>query len=591
MKEFVKMTLATLFGLLVFGFISFFMAIVFIGALAAAGDKQPVMPSEGILKIDMAAIQLAEQTMEADPFASLQGSSQQVTPLGIYSAIKAIDAAAYDPAIKFIYLKPDGAAGSFAHLEELRTALSDFRASGKAIVSYTENPGNGSYYLASVSDKIFMTSHEGGLNMFTGISSQLIFLKDVLDRLGINVQLIRHGKYKSAGEMYVRSTASKENMEQNQVMIDSMWESWASEIAESRGITVNALNRMLNNLELNGPKDFLEKGLVDELLTLDQLEQKLCDLYVAEDIKNVKSISLADYAKLKNTVNFKAKSKVAVIYAEGNIIDGKEKQQVAGDRFADIISDVRKDTTVKAVVLRVNSPGGSVIASDKIKAEIDLLKERVPVIASYGDYAASGGYWISANCDKIYTNATTLTGSIGVFSMIYDLSGTMKNKLHVNVTPVKSNTHADMYTFMRPLDSQETAYMQTSVETIYEQFTSLVAQGRDMTVADVDRIAQGRVWTGAEALEIGLVDEIGTIKDAITYAALSIDGVIGLEDVQVVEYPKPQTTLEILLETLTGETNAFTGTALEDVAEAFLSVKEDLNGKAYARIPYEMIIE
>ena len=437
-----------------------------------------------------------------------------------------------------------------------------------------------------------MTSHNGGLNMFSGISSQMIFLKDVLDRLGINVQLIRHGKYKSAGEMYVRSSSSKENMEQNQAMIDSIWESWASQIAESRGITVKELNAMLDNLELNSPEDFLEKGIVDELVTRDQLEQKLCDLYVAEDIKQVKAISLADYATLKNTVNYKAKNKVAVIYAEGNIIDGKEKQQVAGDRFAEIISDVRKDTTVKAVVLRVNSPGGSVIASDKIKAELDLLQERVPVIASYGDYAASGGYWISANCDKIFSNATTLTGSIGVFSMIYDISGTMKNKLHVNVTPVKSNKHADMYTFMRPLDESEKNYFQDSVEDIYTQFTSIVAEGRDMTVADVDEIAQGRVWTGAEALGIGLVDEIGTIEDALAYAALSIDGVGGIEDVQIVEYPKPLTTLEMLLESLqSSETNAFSGTALENVAEAFISAKENLHGKVYARLPFDMIAQ
>ena len=592
MKEFVKVTLATVTGLIIFGIISLFLTFGLIGAMASLGEKQPVMPAQGILKIDMSTMMLAEQTTEADPFASLSGSTEPIAPVGIYNAIKAINAAATDPAVKFIYLKPDGVSGSFAHLEELRKALSNFRTSGKAVVSYTESPSNGSIYLASVSDKIYMTSHNGGLNMFSGISSQMIFLKDVLDRLGINVQLIRHGKYKSAGEMYVRSSSSKENMEQNQAMIDSIWESWASQIAESRGITVKELNAMLDNLELNSPEDFLEKGIVDELVTREQLEQKLCDLYVAEDIKQVKAISLADYATLKNTVNYKAKNKVAVIYAEGNIIDGKEKQQVAGDRFAKIISDVRKDTTVKAVVLRVNSPGGSVIASDKIKAELDLLQERVPVIASYGDYAASGGYWISANCDKIFSNATTLTGSIGVFSMIYDISGTMKNKLHVNVTPVKSNKHADMYTFMRPLDESEKNYFQESVEDIYTQFTSIVAEGRDMTVADVDEIAQGRVWTGAEALGIGLVDEIGTIEDALAYAALSIDGVGGIEDVQIVEYPKPLTTLEMLLESLqSGETNAFSGTALENVAEAFISAKENLHGKVYARLPFDMIAQ
>ena len=230
------------------------------------------------------------------------------------------------------------------------------------------------------------------------------------------------------------------------------------------------------------------------------------------------------------------------------------------------------------------------MASEKIKAELDLLRENVPVIASYGDYAASGGYWISANCDRIFANATTLTGSIGVFSMIPDLGGTIKNKLHVTVTPVKSNDHADMLTMMRALTPKEEAYMQASVERIYTKFTSLVAEGRDMTVEDVDAIAQGRVWTGAEALEIGLVDEIGTLEDALEYAAMSIEGVTSLSDVQIAAYPKPLTTLEMLLESFGGNKSVFAGTPLESIEQAFLGWDASQAGKAYARIPYEIIV-
>ena len=590
MKEFVKMTLAVIAGLFLFGFVAMFMMIAMVGALAAVGESQPVMPREGVLQINMSTMTLAEQTQEADPFASISGS-QTVTPVGIYSAIQAVNAAASDPAVKFIYMKPDGAMGGISQMEEFRSALVNFRNSGKAIVSYIENPSNASYYLASVSDKIYMTSYEGGMNMFSGLSSQMIFLKDILDRLGVNVQLIRHGKYKSAGEMYIRNSASPENLEQNTEMIESVWNSWSSEIAESRNISVEALNAMLNNLELNFPSDFLEKGLVDGLLTREELQQKLCDLYSAEKFDDIKAIQFPDYAKVKSTPNIKAEKKVAVIYAEGNIVDGNEKQQVAGDRFAEIIADVRKDSTVKAVVLRVNSPGGSVLASEKIKAEIELLKKRgVPVIASYGDYAASGGYWISAGCDKIYSNATTLTGSIGVFSMIPDISGTLKDKVHINITPVNSNSHADMYGMMRPLDKAELDYMQASVENIYEKFTGLVAEGRGMTVENVDAIAQGRVWTGAEALEIGLVDEIGTIEDAIIYAAMSIDGVSCLEDVQVQAYPKPMTALESLLEAFGGSESIFADTPLENVEEAFKDWNASESGKVYARIPYEISI-
>ena len=549
MKNFLKMTLATLTGLLLFSFVSLFITIGVISAIAAMGDTKPVMPAKAVLTIDMSTMTLSEQTKESDPLSMLQGQ-ETMTPLGIYSAINAVNAAAVDPAVKFIYMKPDGSLSGVAHLEEFREALVNFRSSGKAIVSYTENPSNGSYYLASVSDKVYMTPYDGGINMFTGLSSQLIFLKDILDRLGINIQLIRHGKYKSAGEMFIRNSSSKENMEQNEAMIDSMWESWATQIAQSRGITADRLNGILNNLELELPADWVETGLVDELLTREQLQDKLCDLYVTNRFSDIKSINLQDYATLKKPLNLKAKSKVAVIYAEGNIVDGKGNQQVAGDRFAKIISDVRKDSTVKAVVLRVNSPGGAVLAAEKIKAEVDLLQERVPVIASFGDYAASGGYWISAGCDKIYSDATTLTGSIGVFSIIPDFSGTLDRKLHVNVTPVNSNRHADMYNCLRPLTPAETAYMQATVESVYKRFTGLVAEGREMTVEQVEELAQGRVWTGAEAVQNGLVDEIGNIEDALIYAALSIEGVNSLSEVQILEYPKPQTTLEALLESL-----------------------------------------
>lgn len=594
MKNFIKMTLATLTGLLLFGGVVTFIFAGIIGAAASLGKQQAVVPDSAVLTMDMSTVMIMEQTQEPDPMSMLQGNSMEISPLGIYSAIRAINIAAQDPAIKFIYMKPDGVMGGLAQIEELRTALKHFRESGKAVVSYMENPTNAGYYLASVSDKIYMTVHDGGMNMLSGLSSQMIFLKDLLDKMGVNVQLIRHGKYKSAGEMFIRSSASKENMEQNEAMIASIWKSWASEIAASREISVLELNGMINNLELNFPEDFLSKGLVDELVTYQQMRQKLADLYVTESPEDVKVISLQDYASARTLINLKPKGKVAVIYADGDIMDGKakENQVVAGDRFAKIISEIRQDSTIKAAVLRVNSPGGSVLASEKIKSELALLQERMPVVASYGNYAASGGYWISAGCDKIFSNATTLTGSIGVFSMIPDFSKTMEDKLHIGMTSVNSNRHADMYGMMRPLTASETAYMQASVEKIYDKFTSLVAEGRDMTVSRVDEIAQGRVWSGAEALEINLVDQIGTIEDAINWAALSIEGVSRIADVEVVGYPKPLTGLELLLESFntTGEQNIFAGTPFKGIGEAFGSWNASETGKVYARMPYEYVI-
>ena len=590
MKNFLKMTLATLVGLILFSFVGIFIFSSVIGAMAALGKSDPIIPAEGMLELDMTAFVLAEQDQEADPFTTIKSGEQAPATVGMLKAVNAIKTAAEDPGVKFIYMKPDMVIGGTAHIEELRAALVDFRLSGKPIVSYIETPTNAGYYLASVSDKIYMSSYDGTSNMMTGVSSQLIFLKDLLDKLGINIQLIRHGKYKSAGEMFIRSTSSKENLEQNKAMINSVWASWAGKIAESRGITFDQFNALINDLKLNFAEDFLNNGLVDELVTRDQLEEKLASLYLAEKFSQVKVIPFAGYAKAKFSNDYKKKNKVAIIYADGEIVDGKAKKQVAGDRFAEIIAKVRQDTTVKAVVLRVNSPGGSVLASSKIKTELDLLRESVPVIASYGNYAASGGYWISANTDKIFSNATTLTGSIGVFSMIPDISGVLKNKLHVNVTTVNSNDHSDMYTLIKPLDAAEKAYMQASVENIYNRFTSIVADGRDMTVEEVDAIAQGRVWTGAEAEGIGLVDQIGTLTDALNYAAISIEGVESLNDVQILEYPKPQTSVEMLLEMFGNGESVFAGTPFENVENAFRGWNESQAGKVYARMPYEITI-
>ena len=586
MKDFIKMALATLVGLVLFSFIGMFFFGAIIGAAATLGKGDTTIPTEGVLEIDMASFSIGEQDKEADPLTIIQSQEQIPSTVGILKVINAVKTAATDPGVKFIYMKPDMAMGGTAHIEELRAALEDFRSSGKAIVSYIETPTNAGYYLASVSDKIYMASYDGTMNMLTGVSSQMIFLKDLLDRLGINVQLIRHGKYKSAGEMFVRNSSSKENLEQNQSMVDSVWEHWAGKMAESRGMSVEAFNSLINDLKLNFSEDFLENGLVDELVTREELEEKITALYMASKYSEVKTIPFAEYAKAKFVTDFKKKDKVAVIYADGEIVDGKDKKAVAGDRFASIVAKVRQDTTIKAVVLRVNSPGGSVLASSKIKTELDLLRESVPVIASYGNYAASGGYWISANCDEIFSDATTLTGSIGVFSMIPEVSKALKDKIHVNVSTVNSNAHSDMYAFIKPLDSEETAYMQASVENIYERFTSIVAEGRDMTVAEVDAIAQGRVWTGAEALEIGLVDQIGTLEDALNYASATIDGVTCMDDVQIVEYPKPQTSMEAILELLGSEQAVFAGTPFECIEKAFGCWNSSDAGKVYARMPY-----
>ena len=588
MKDFVKMTLAAILGCIIVGAILMFMTFGIIGSLASLGNTQPVMPREGILTVDMSRITLTEQAVPTDIRTMIEGETRVST--GIWTAIRAIQEAALDPAIRFIYLKPDGVAGEMGCIEELRTSLERFRSSGKAIISFIETPSNASYYLASVSDKIFMSGYDGGMNMITGFSSSQMFLKDILDRLGVNVQLIRHGKYKSAGEMFIRNGISPENREQNQVMVNSLWKGWADRMAGSRGLSFDEFNALVDNLSLNSPEDFLEHGLVDELMTKEELRERLCGLYGAENIEDIRQVTLPDYAAARVLPNYKAKEKIAIIYANGNIVDGEAKEQVAGDRFAAMISAVRRDSSVRAVVLRVNSPGGSVLASSKIRNEIDLTREVKPVIASYGSYAASGGYWISSSCDRIFSDASTLTGSIGVFSMIPDFSKTAE-KIGIGTTTISSNRHGDMYSGMRALDNAEIAYMQESVEDIYDTFTAIVAEGRGLDREYVNEIAQGRVWAGTDALDKGLVDQIGGIEDAVS-CAISMTGSANTDigSWLIEEYPKPMTTMDMLMEMLGQNASVFAGTPLEAVETAFRDWDESMTGQVYARMPYEISI-
>lgn len=592
MKDFVKMLLAVMAGMLIFSVIWVIMMFSFIGSIAALSSSDtPVIAKEGVLNMDLSNIVLSEQEQPFN-FNGMFSKGTQPTSVGIWNAVQAVKMAAADPGIRFIYLRPDGISGGIAEIEEFRKALADFRLSGKAIVAFTENPSNASYYLASVADKVYVTGSKGGMNTLIGLSSQMYFLKDILDRLGVNMQLIRHGKYKSAGEMYIKSQISPENYEQNKVMISSIWNSWASQIATSRGIELSKFNELIDNLELNEPQDFVKYGLADDVLTREQRSQKLCTLYMTEDINAISFIPFEDYVAVKTTTPKFSTNQIAVIYADGEIVDGREVENVAGDRFAEIIASVREDDMVKAVVLRVSSPGGSVLASDKIRKELQLLKEKKPLIASYGNYAASGGYWISAGCDYIFSDATTLTGSIGVFSLIPDFGKTVKELAHVNVTSINSNKHSDMYSGMRALDKDEIAYQQKSVEHIYDEFTGIVAEGRDLRKTYVDSIAQGRVWTGADAIKIGLVDEIGGLEAALLKAANTVDGSESLDNFYITSYPAAQTTWEALLATFQGQSTPviFAGTPLEAVEKAFRNVSTAQSGKAYARMENEYVI-
>lgn len=576
--KFLKSLLAAFIGSLIAFGLLVLLLFGMIGALIPAEEPVAVAPSS-ILKIDMSSV-IGEQTV-SDPFdmSSIVPYTGGSSCIGILDAVRAIDCAASDPAVKFIYLTNCGSSSGITYMEELRGALERFRTSGKPVIAYGDNFSFGGYYLASVADKIY--ADEFAMNNILGVSTTIIFLKDILDRFGVEMQLIRHGKYKSAGEQFIANDISEANREQNQAMVDALWQAAAYGICKSRGISPENLDRMVNNLELNTAQDMLDAGLIDGLMTVNGMEEELATLSGAGSVKDVKMITLDKYAKARIKTNYKAKDKIAVIYADGQI-NPNGSDGITEEKFQPIIRDLRADSSVKAVVLRVNSPGGSVQPAEIIRTELELLQQVKPLIVSYGSMAASGGYWISAGADKIYTNSTTLTGSIGVFSMLPSLENTFKEKIHVNPVTVRSHAHADMGSMTRKLDRQETAAFQAQVEMIYDHFINIVAEGRGMTPEKVDEIAQGRVWCGNEALGIGLVNEIGGLKDAIDYAAVSA----GLQDYRIESWPKVKNSLDKLMETFNSAESAMS--AFSDPEHFMESLFQSLKAEKgiYARVPY-----
>ena len=591
MKEFVKTMLAVICGFIVIRLIGFiFMMILFGSALATGGGKTS-FPKNGVLDINMADFTLAEQTEENPmPTGIMSSLSMSMVPaLGVRDAVQAIHVAAADPGIQYILLRADDLVAGMADVEEFRVALSQFRESGKAVIAYTESPSNGSYYLATAADKIYMASHHGGNNMLLGINTTSYYLKDILDKVGVHVQLIRHGKYKSAGEMFIRNSSSPENREQHQQLVNSIWETFSGSMAAAREISEADFNKLVDDLALNFPEDFLQYGLVDALVDHEELLEKLCTLAQVQDADHLKLVSFVDYT-LAKVPHFPGRNQVAVLHMSGDIVDGDDYADIAADRFVREIDNLRKDKNVKAVVLRVNSPGGSVAASVKIRRALDLLQKEKPLVASYGNYAASGGYWISNGCEHIFSDAATITGSIGVFSMVPEFSAVTK-KVGVGIESVGSNKHSDMFSLMRPFDAKELAYMQASVEDIYEMFVNLVAESRHLEVSAVDAIAQGRVWTGVDALTIGLVDAIGTLEDAVAYAAALAD-FHSSDEYVVYDYPEPLTMVEQLVMQFgkSDEPTILSGTPFEALGPAVSALKANQPGVPYARIPYAMEI-
>jgi protease IV len=555
MKQFFKFMFASMIGT----FITIMLAsiismLIFFGMLtsiissASEGSKDKIVKveSNSVLHVKL-NYEIADRTSN-NPFENFNFQTFKASEnLGLDKILKSIHKAKDDENIKGIYLDLTSIDGGMATLEEIRNALVDFKKSGKWIISYSEIYTQGTYYLASISDKIYL--NPAGIVEHRGLSSELMFFKNALEKLEVEMQIIRHGKFKSAVEPYMLEKMSDANREQYQLLLNTAWGSMVKQVAKSRNITVEKLNELADNMTIQDAKIAKAEGLVDETYFKDELLAELRKRLKLDENDDINYISLMKYSKSFKAEKTKNSSKqIAVIYANGEIRSGESEDGTMGsETISAAIRDARLDDNVKAIVLRVNSPGGSALASDIMWREVVLAKKAKPVIVSMGNVAASGGYYIACAADKIIADEKTITGSIGVFGVVPNAQGLMNNKLGITFDRVKTNAHSDLMSVFKPLSGDERAIIQLGVEKIYDDFITKVAEGRHMTKEAVDKIGQGRVWMGLDAIKIGLVDEIGGLEKAIEVAKQTAK----LDAYEVVDYPKRKDPFDEFIEELT----------------------------------------
>lgn len=569
------------FSMILVSILYMVMLISMIGTLASASKETTTIKNNSVLQLNLNQ-SVAERVIET-PFDKFNTYNAQI---GLNDILACIKNAATDPKIKGIYLNSATVGASPASVKEIHDALLEFKKYGKFIYAYSDVLAQNGYYLASVADKIILNP-AGSLD-FKGYAFQVMFYKGLIDKLDVDVQILRHGQFKSAVEPYMLDKMSEANREQLTVLSNSLWKVFVDDISAARKIPADSLNAIAENLLCATPEDALRLKMVDQLGYPGDMEKLLkSKLNVGED-DDINFVSISKYKKsiIENT---KAAAKIAVVYAVGEISDGKgdNSRGIYSESFIKEFKKAYKDNDVKAIVLRINSPGGSALASENIWREIENAKKAGKiVVTSMGDYAASGGYYIACNSNYIIAQPNTLTGSIGVFGMIPSFQNLLKNKLGITVDVVKTNQHADYGTGLRPLNEIEMSTIQTSIEQIYSTFTKRVADGRKMTVAQVDSIGQGRVWAGVDALNLGLVDKLGNIDDAIAKAA----ELAKISNYSIVYYPKQKDWFTLLFSN-DDELEAALKTKLGSLYFTYEGIDHVLNQKGIqARIPMEITI-
>ena len=584
MKDFFKFTFASMLGVVLAGIVFTILGIVSMVGMVASSDTETTINENSIFVLDLDGA-LSERVKE-NPFQSLLGDDYQA--LGLDDILTSIQKAKENENIKGIYLQTGLLEASFASLEEIRQALKDFKESGKFIIAYADQYEQGMYYLASIADKVIVNPQ--GSIAWHGLASQPIFYKDLLAKIGIDMQIFKVGTYKSAVEPFIATEMSEANREQVTVFLNSIWKRLLEDISASRNIPIETLSQYADEpMDFKQAEAYITCGLADTLLYKDGVLDYLKEMSGREKDESLRTLSLADMKNVKRNVPLdKSGNIIAVYYAFGGIDDSTSPEEgIYSEKVCKDLRKLREDETIKAVVLRDNSPGGSAYGSEQIWREVVLLKEQKPVIVSMGDYAASGGYYISCAADCIVADPTTLTGSIGIFGMFPNLEGLLTNKLGLHFDMVKTNKFADMGDMTRAFNADEKAAMQNYINNGYKLFVKRCADGRGMSVEAIERIAEGRVWTGATAKEIGLVDELGGLDKALEIAAEKAE----IEAYSIINYPKESGFFSSLMNEKDDYIN---GKMLEILGESYhyLQFVENLKemDRIQARMPFDLRI-
>ena len=581
MRSFFKIFFASFLSLVIFFLICLFLLVAFITALASK-DK-PDVPSKSVLVIDLS--QGYHERMQNNPLSVVNGEND--IP-GLYDVIRLINHAKTDNDISGIYIEADANSNGFASSNELRNALLDFKTSKKFIIAHGDVMTQGAYFVASVADKIYL--NPSGVLDWKGFAISFAFVKDLLDKLDIQPQIFYAGKYKSATEIFRTNQMTPENKLQTTVWLSDIYNYFLVQCSKTRGIDTATLHQLANTAAVQMPHDAVKYKLVDALKYDDEIKTELKQRLGIGKTDKLSLVSVDNYNEAVNTKKY-ASDRIAVIYAEGDIVDGQgTNENIGGDHFRNLIRKARLDNSVKPIVLRVNSGGGSALASDIIWRETQMARQdKKPVIVSFGDVAASGGYYISCGADSIFSSPNTITGSIGVFGIIPNIGGFFKNKLGITFDGVKTAPYADGPNIYRPMTDAEKQIAQNGVNRIYLQFKQRVAQGRKKDINYIDSIAQGRVWSGEDALQLGLVDKIGSLQDAINCAARMAK----LDKYGLKEYPESRSWLDNLLHKEKNEPAAMIREQLGDeqykIYTEMLRIKEMTNS-TQALLPFQFFI-